>query len=143
MNMPSELKPIRTKADHKAAMAEINRLWGSKDGTPEGDRLSVLAILVQAYEDKHCPMDPPDPVEAIKFRMDQMGWTRSDLEPLIGGRGRVSEVLSGKRRLTIEMIRKITGTLNIPADVLIRPTAMIAAAAKASKPKGKRPRSAA
>lgn len=120
--MASELKPIRTQADHEAAMAEIERLWGAKIGTPEGDRLDVLATLVDAYETKHYPMDPPDPIEAIRFRMEQQGLTRKELESMIGMRGRVSEVLNGKRSLTIEMIRRLRDGLGISADILIRPS---------------------
>ena len=120
--MASELKPIRTQADHEAAMAEIERLWGAKIGTPEGDRLDVLATLVDAYEAKHYPMDPPDPIEAIRFRMEQQGLTRKELESMIGMRGRVSEVLNGKRSLTIEMIRRLHDGLGISADILIRPS---------------------
>ena len=120
--MTDELKPIRTKADYKKAFAEIERLWGAKSGTPEGDRLDVLATLVEAYEAQHYPIDPPDPVEAIKFRMEQQGLSRKDLEPLIGTRTRVAEVLNRKRNLSISMIRRLHDRLGIPADVLIRPT---------------------
>ncbi|HXC25649.1 MAG TPA: hypothetical protein VNU46_07015, partial [Gemmatimonadaceae bacterium] len=90
--------------------------------TPEGDLLDVLATLVQAYEDKHWPMDPPDPIAAILFYMEQKGLARRDLEQYIGGKGRVSEVLNRKRPLTIQMIRKLHDGLGIPAEVLIRPT---------------------
>jgi HTH-type transcriptional regulator / antitoxin HigA len=120
--MTDELKPIRTKADYKKAFAEIERLWGAKSGTPEGDRLDVLATLVEAYEAEHYPIDPPDPVEAIKFRMEQQGLSRKDLEPLIGTRTRVAEVLNRKRNLSISMIRRLHDRLGIPAEVLIRPT---------------------
>jgi HTH-type transcriptional regulator/antitoxin HigA len=120
--MRVELKPIRSKAGHKAALAEIERLWGSKSGTPEGDRLDILATLVDVYESQHFPMDPPDPVDAIRFRMEQLGLRRKDLEPLIGTRTRVSEVLNRKRNLSIQMIRRLHTGLGIAADVLIRPT---------------------
>jgi HTH-type transcriptional regulator/antitoxin HigA len=120
--MTGELKPIRTKADYKKAFAEIERLWGAKSGTPEGDRLDVLATLVEAYEAEQYPIDPPDPVEAIKFRMEQQGLSRKDLEPLIGTRTRVAEVLNRKRNLSISMIRRLHDRLGIPAEVLIRPT---------------------
>ena len=96
--MTSELKPIRTEADHAAALAELEILWGAKDGTPEGDRLDVLATLIDAYETIAYPMDPPDPIDAIQFRMEQMGLTRKDLEPFIGTRARLTEVLNRKRR---------------------------------------------
>src|SRR5215467_14249756 len=101
--MATEVRPIRTKRDHESALKEIERLWGAKTGTPEGDRLDVLATLIDVYEAEHYPMDPPDPIEAIKFRMEQMQLTRKDLEPLIGTRTRVAEVLNGKRRLSIAM----------------------------------------
>src|SRR5204863_4345028 len=120
--MTGELKPIRTKADYKRALADVERLWGAKGGTPEGDRLDVLATLIDAYETEHYPMDPPDPVEAIKFRMEQQGLTRKDLEPLIGTRTRVAEVLNRRRGLSIEMIRRLHETLGISAEILIRPS---------------------
>jgi HTH-type transcriptional regulator/antitoxin HigA len=116
------LKPIRSEADYQAALAEIERLWGAKLGTPEGDRLDVLATLIDAYEAQHDPMDPPDPVEAIRFRMEQEGLTRKDLERLLGTRTRVSEILNRKRSLSIGMIRRLHAELGISADVLIRPT---------------------
>ncbi len=119
--MAADLRPIRTEADHDAALAELARLWGAKSGTPEGDRLDVLATLIAAYEARRHPMDPPDPIEAIRFRMEQQGLTRKDLEPLIGHRGRVAEVLGRKRGLSIEMIRNLHDKLGIPAEVLIRP----------------------
>ena len=103
--MATDLKPIRSEADYEAALAEVERLWGSKGGTPEGDRLDVLATLIDVYEAQHYPMDPPDPIEAIRFRMESQGLSRKDLEPLIGHRGRVTEVLNRKRGLSIEMIR--------------------------------------
>ena len=120
--MKSDVKPIRTKKDYEAALVEVERLWGAKSKTPEGDRLDVLATLIDAYEAQHYPMDPPDPIEAIKFRMEQQGLTRKDLEPLIGTRTRVAEVLNRKRGLSIEMIRRLHRKLGISADVLIRPS---------------------
>jgi len=120
--MTGELKPIRTKADYKRALAEVERLWGAKSGTPKGDRLDILATLIDAYEAEHYPMDPPDPVEAIKFRMEQQGLSRKDLEPLIGTRTRVAEVLNRKRSLSIAMIRRLHEHLGISAEVLIRPS---------------------
>lgn len=119
--MKSELKPIRSEADYDEALAEVERLWGSKLGTPDGDRLDILATLIEAYEDKHYPMDPPDPIEAIKYRMEQQGLTRKDLEPMIGTRTRVAEVLNGKRNLSISMIRNLHAKLGISAEVLIQP----------------------
>jgi HTH-type transcriptional regulator / antitoxin HigA len=120
--MKNHIRPIRTKKDHESALVEVEHLWGSKSGTPEGDRLDVLATLIDAYETVHYPMDPPDPIEAIKFRMEQQGLTRKDLEPLIGTRTRVAEVLNRKRNLSIGMIRRLHQRLGISADVLIRPS---------------------
>ena len=120
--MTNDIKPIRSEKDHEAALAEVERLWGAKSGTPRGDRLDVLATLIEAYEDKHFPMDPPDPVEAIKFRMEQQALTRKDLGEMIGTRTRVAEVLARKRGLSIAMIRRLHAKLGIPAEVLIRPS---------------------
>lgn len=118
--MAAEVKPIRSEADYEAALAEIERLWGARSGTPESDRLNVLATLVDAYESEHDPIDPPDPIEAIKFRMDQQGLTRRDLEAILGARARVAEVLNRKRDLSIGMIRRLHERLGISAEVLIR-----------------------
>ena len=118
--MAIDVKPIRSAADHRAAMAEVKRLWGAKNGTPNGDRLDVLATLIDAYEAQHEPIDHPDPIEAIRFRMEQQGLTRKDLEPLLGTRTRVSEVLNRKRALSIGMIRRLHAKLGIAAEVLIR-----------------------
>jgi HTH-type transcriptional regulator/antitoxin HigA len=120
--MATELKPIRTEADYEAALSEMERLWGARSGTPDGDRLDVLATLVEVYEEKHHPMDPPDPIEAIRFRMEQQGLTRKDLEPIIGPRNRVADVLNRKRGLSIDMIRQLHDRLGISAEVLIRPS---------------------
>ena len=120
--MTTDVKPIRSKADYRAAVAELGRLWGAKRGTRNGDRLDVLATLIDAYEAEQDPMDPPDPVEAIKFRMEQQGLTRKDLEPLIGTRTRIAEVLNGRRSLSIGMIRRLHKALGISAEVLIRPS---------------------
>lgn len=118
----TEIRPIRTKRDHEAALKEIERLWGAKTGTLDGDRLDVLATLIDAYETEHYQMDPPDPVEAIKFRMEQQGLTRRDLEEIIGTRTRIAEVLNRKRGLSIAMIRRLHERLGISAEVLIRPS---------------------
>ena len=99
---------------------EPEELWGAKAGTPKGDRLDILATLIEAYETEHYPMDPPDPIEAIKFRMEQQGLTRKDLEEILGTRTRVSEVLNRKRGLSINMIRAIHDKLGISAEILIR-----------------------
>lgn len=122
--MATELKPIRTEADHEAALAEVERLWGAETGTQDGDRLDVLATLIDVYEAEHYPMDPPDPIEAILFRMEQQGLTRKDLEPIFGTRARTSEVLNRKRGLSIEMVRHLHERLGISAEVLIRPSRM-------------------
>src|SRR3954454_6914631 len=118
----SDVKPIRTEADCEAALAEVERLWGAKAGTPKGDRLDVLATLIDAYESQHYPMDPPDPIEAIKFRMEQQNLTRKDLEGIVGSRTRIAEVLNRRRGLSINMIRRLHEKLGISTDVLIRPT---------------------
>ncbi len=118
----TELKPIRDEADYEAALAEAGRLWGAKGGTREGDRLDILATLIDAYEAKHHPIDPPDPIEAIKFRMEQQGLSRKDLEPIFGTRNRVAEILNRRRALSIAMIRRLHDELGIPAEVLIRPS---------------------
>jgi HTH-type transcriptional regulator / antitoxin HigA len=120
--MAAEIKPIRSGADHIKALAEVERLWGAKPGTPLGNRLDVLATLIDVYEEEHHPIDPPDPIEAIKFRMEQQGLTRKDLEAIIGTRTRIAEVLSRKRALSISMIRRLHEKLGIPAEVLIKPT---------------------
>jgi HTH-type transcriptional regulator/antitoxin HigA len=118
--MAVEVRPIRTERDYEAALKEVERLWGAKVGTREGDRLDVLATLIDAYEAEHYPMDPPDPIEAIKFRMEQQGLTRRDLEGIIGTRTRIAEVLNRKRGLSITMIRRLHERLGISAEVLIR-----------------------
>jgi HTH-type transcriptional regulator/antitoxin HigA len=120
--MASEVKPIRTTRDYEAALEEVKRLWGAKLGTREGDRLDVLATLIDAYEAEHYAMDPPDPIAAIKFRMEQQGLTRRDLEGIIGTRTRIAEVLNRKRGLSVSMIRRLHERLGISAEVLIRPS---------------------
>src|SRR6202158_4216391 len=118
--MAGEVKPIRTKRDYEAALKEVERLWGAKSGTPEGDTLDVLATLTDAYEAEHYPMDPPDPIDAITFRMEQQGLTRRDLEEIIGTRTRIAEVFNRKRGLSISMIRRLHERLGISAEGLIR-----------------------
>jgi HTH-type transcriptional regulator / antitoxin HigA len=125
--MADEVRPIRSKRDHAAALKEVERLWGAKAGTRHGDRLDVLVTLIEAYEEEHYPIDPPDPIEAIKFRMEQQGLTRRDLEEIIGTRTRIAEVLNRKRGLSIAMIRRLNERLGIPAEVLIRPSRKTAA----------------
>ena len=132
--MATDVKPIHTAEDHRAALKEVERLWGSKSGTPDGDRLDVLATLIDAYEAQHEPIDKPDPIEAIRFRMEQQGLTRKDLEPMLGTRMRVSEVLNGKRALSIAMIRRLHAGLGIAAEVLIRAPRPRAPTASARRP---------
>lgn len=115
-----EIKPIKTEDDYDAALAEVEALWGANADTPEGDKLDVLITLIEAYEAKHHPIAPPDPVEAILFRLEQNGMERRDLEPYIGQSGRVSEVLNRKRPLTLGMIRKLWKGLHIPLESLIQ-----------------------
>jgi HTH-type transcriptional regulator/antitoxin HigA len=117
-----EIKPIRNDEDHQAALAVIEQLWDAEPGTEDADKLEVLATLVEAYEEKRHPILPPSPVDALLFRMDQLGLTRRDLEPYIGSRARVSEILNGNRNLTLNMIRRLHAGLGIPADVLIQQT---------------------
>lgn len=116
-----EIRPIRNEADYDEALREIEQLWDAKGGTPEGDRLDVLATLVEAYEQKHFPMDAPDPIEAIRFRLEQQGLDHRALVGVIGGRSRVYEVMHRKRALSLEMIRRLNKHFGIPAEVLIQP----------------------
>jgi len=124
-----EIKAIRTEADYLAALRAVSALidLDPASNSPEGERLEVLGTLVQAYEAKHYPIDPPDPIEAIKFRMDQSGLTVKDLVPYIGPLNRVYEVLSYKRPLSLHMIRRLSAGLHIPAEVLIRESVPVAA----------------
>ncbi len=116
-----DIRPIRTQADYEAALAEVSPLFDNEPepGTPQGDRFEVLATLIEAYERKHYPIDAPDPVEAIKFRMEQQGLTPADLQPMIGRLNRVYEVLNRKRPLTMAMVRRLHRQLGIPAESLI------------------------
>jgi len=115
-----DIRPIKNEADYEAALEEIDRLMGADPDTPQGDRLDVLTTLVEAWEEKHHPIEDPDPIDAILHRMDALGLTREDLEPMIGSRARVSEVPLRRRPLTISMIRKLNKEMRIPAEVLIR-----------------------
>jgi HTH-type transcriptional regulator/antitoxin HigA len=117
-----DIKPIKNESDYDAVLAEIAELMDARANTPDGDRLDVLVTLVEAYEEKHWRVNPPDPIEAIKLRMQQRGLSRSDLEKVLGSKSRVSEVLNRKRPLTIEMIRRLHGKLGIPAESLIQAT---------------------
>jgi HTH-type transcriptional regulator / antitoxin HigA len=115
------VRPIRSEHDYESALSEVEGLFESRPGTPEGDRLEVLVALVEAYERKHHPIPPPDPIEALLYHMESRGLTRRDLEPYLGSRARVAEVLNRRRSLTIEMIRRLHEGLGLPAEVLIRP----------------------
>lgn len=116
-----DLKPIRTEAEHREALAEIERLWDEPDTGPEADRLEVLALLVEAYEKAHYPIEAPDPVAFLEYVMDTRGLTRKDLEPYIGPRGRVADIMNRTRPLTVAMIRRLSAGLGLPADVPIQP----------------------
>lgn len=116
-----EIRPIRNAKDHDRALREIERLWGAAKGTPEGDRLEVWTTLVEAYERERFPIDPPNPIDAIRFRLEQQGLDQHALVGVIGSRVRVYEVLRGQRGLSLAMIRRLHKQFGIPADVLIRP----------------------
>jgi len=118
-----EIKPIRNARDHNQALRAIERLWGAAKGTRRGDRLDVLVALVDAYERTHHPIDPPDPIEAIRFRLEQQGLDQRALIGIIGNRTRVYEVMRGDRGLSLAMIRRLHQRLGVPAEVLIRPIA--------------------
>lgn len=115
------IRPIRTKADYRRALKEVERLWDAGPGTVKGDRVEVLVTLIEAYEAKHFDIPAPDPIAAVEFMLGQKGLTRRDLEPAIGSRGRVSEVMTRKRPLTLPMVRALSDLLDIPTDVLVRP----------------------
>lgn len=116
-----ELKLIRTQQEHQAALAEAERLWDAPAGSPASDRLDVLALLIEQYERTHVPIDAPDPIDFLGHIMEARGLARRDLEPYIGPRGRVSDILNRTRPLTLAMIRNLSTGLNLPAEVLIRP----------------------
>lgn len=118
------IKPIQSDDDHAAAMVRINELWDAPMDTPEGDELDVLVALVEAYESKRWPIEAPDPVEAIKFRMDQMGLTADDMVKFLGHRSRVSEILNKQRKLTLRMIRNLFSGLQIPLRSLVEDYAL-------------------
>lgn len=115
-----QIKPIKTVDDNRAALARIEQLWDAMPNTPEGDELEVLATLVEAFEEANYPIAPPDPIEAIKFRMEQQGLEDKDLVPFLGQRSRVTEILNRQRRLSISMIRKLHDGLRIPLDSLVK-----------------------
>ena len=110
---------IKTEADYDRALAEVEALWGAKEGTENGDRLDVLIVLIEHYENTHHPIDPPDPIDAILFRMEQMNLSRKDLEKYIGSKGRVSEILNHQRGLSLNMIRNLHAGLHIPLESLV------------------------
>ena len=114
-----DIKPIKTKKDYKAALERVEELWGAKDNTPEGDEFEILFTLVEAYEDKHYPIPPPHPLESIRFRMEQGQVDDKELTKILGGRSRKSEILSGRRKLSLNMIRALHEKLKIPAEILI------------------------
>ena len=115
------IKPIKTESDYQSALKEIEKLFGAKPGSSEGDQLDVLITLVEAYEDEHYDIPAPDPIEAINYFMESRGLTRADLEPYIGSRARISEILNRKRPLTLSMIQRLHAELGIPAEVLVKP----------------------
>jgi HTH-type transcriptional regulator/antitoxin HigA len=114
-----EIRPIKTEEDYNTSVRRIEVLWGAKKDTPQGDELDLLVTLVESYEMKHYPIAPPDPIEAIKFRMEQMDMTKADLVQYLGSQSRVSEILNGKRKLTLGMIKSLYKGLKIPAEILL------------------------
>ncbi len=119
-----ELKPIRTEAEHAEALADIERLWNAPEGSADADRLEVLAMLVEAYEKAHFPIEAPDPISFLEYVMDVRVLTRKDLEPYIGPRGRVADIMNRTRPMSVAMIRRLCSGLGLPADVLIQPYAL-------------------
>lgn len=114
------MKPIKTEVDYQLALARLEVIFDAKPNTPEGDEFEILTLLIGHYEDKQFPIDPPDPIEAIKFRMEQMGMTQGDLAEIVGLKSRASEILNRKRKLTLDMIRRLHEALHIPTEVLIQ-----------------------
>lgn len=114
------IHPIKTDKDLENALERLEQIFDAKQGTKEGDELEILSILIEKYEDEHYPIDLPDPIEAIKFRMEQLGMKQNDLTEVIGFKSRVSEILNKKRKLTLDMIRKLNEYLSIPTNVLIQ-----------------------
>ncbi len=114
------IQPIKTKKDYQKALERLDLIFDSPKGSPEGDELEVLGILIEKFEDEHFPVGFPDPIEAIKFRMEQMGYNQTDLAKVVGLKSRASEILNKKRKLTLEMIRVIHESLKIPTEVLIQ-----------------------
>lgn len=114
-----DIRPIKTEEDYNSAIRRIEELWGAKKDTPEGDELDLLITLVESYEMKHFPIAPPDPIDAIKFRMEQMGMTNADMIQYLGSQSKVSEVLNKKRKLSLSMIKSLYKELKIPAEILL------------------------
>ncbi len=114
------IKPIKSKKDYEEALRRLDTLFDAKKGTPKGDELEILSILIEKYEDEHFPIDLPDPVEAIKFRMEQNGLTQTDLANVVGQKSRASEILNRKRKLSLEMIRQLHKEWHIPTEVLVQ-----------------------
>ncbi|MEX0813477.1 MAG: helix-turn-helix domain-containing protein [Chitinophagales bacterium] len=114
-----DIKPIKTEQDYNESIKRIEELWGAKTDTPEGDELDLLITLGEAYEMKHYPIAPPDPVDAIKFRMEQMGMSKADMVKYLGSQSRVSEILNRKRNLTLRMVKILYKELRIPAEILL------------------------
>ncbi len=114
------IKPIKTKKDYQQALARLEIIFDARKDTPKGDELEILSMLIENYENKNFPVGFPDPIEAIKFRMEQLGYTQTDLANVVGLKSRASEILNRKRKLSLEMIRQIHNTLNIPTEVLIQ-----------------------
>jgi HTH-type transcriptional regulator / antitoxin HigA len=125
-----EIKPIRTEKDYEAALARIEEIFDADLGTPEGDELEILASLVETYEKKNYPIELPDPIEAIKIRMKDLGLERKDLEDAIGSKGRISEILNRKRPLTLPMVQRLSEKLGLPTEVLAQPYPLVNAAQK-------------
>jgi HTH-type transcriptional regulator/antitoxin HigA len=114
-----EIRPIKTEQDYNSAIKRIEELWGAKKDTPKGDELDLLVTLVESYEMKHYPIAPPDPIDAIKFRMEQMDMTKDDMVKYLGSQSRVSEILNRKRKLTLKMVKSLYKGLKIPAEILL------------------------
>jgi len=115
-----KIHPIKTETDYNQALRRLEKIFDAKKGTEEGDELEILSILIENYEKEHYPVNFPDPIEAIKFRMEQLGMKQKDLAEVVGFKSRVSEILNRKRKLTVEMIRNLSNKLNIPSEVLIQ-----------------------
>src|SRR5437016_9803170 len=127
-----DIRPIRTDEDHRSALAEIEKLWGAAEGSPEGDKLDILVTLVEAYEERRWPLKSRrrfDPVDVLHFAIDELGHTQAELAKILGSRSRASEILSRRRPLTLEMIQKNTASWKIPADLLVQPYRVTASAA--------------